>query len=250
MAETALPNVVALVGTSVATQLVEKAGSIQQLAAMLPDQIKKLGSQEAFEENSKNRMLHAGYLIHAEVLNIVFGSEEEGEDIHTEDRKRAVSQLAKKVKLAAATDVSGGHQDGAYGRQVANELADKFRKFGENKDKSDAPKALPVPLLPSEMKPKRGGEKIAKQRAKDSLTDGEKAMMRVKMGVDIEEQQEEMRHARIVLADAEAAKQKEKNSKNGTAASDAILGLKRDREGKVIEAATKSVYDDLLTITL
>ncbi|KAH3682816.1 hypothetical protein WICPIJ_006222 [Wickerhamomyces pijperi] len=161
------PNLTAIVGPTVSSQLITILGGLEGLAKTPSCNIPSLGSKSTvgsltFGRSGSTSLVNEGYLFHSDLV----------QDMDPSFRKQAMRMIAGKVILAARIDFSGSIPDGSQGLKWRKEVESKVEKLGEAPENSKI-KALPVP---KDMKAKkRAGRKVRKLKAKFELSELRKA---------------------------------------------------------------------------
>lgn len=148
------PNVTAIVGTTIAAQLLGATGSIEALAKTPAGNIMVIGRQRqkelaGFSLGASNP--HAGFIFASDLVA----------QTPLQYRTQAQRLLANKLALAARLDCQSQSQDGTYGRQLRGEIIAKLEKLIEP---APATRAKPIPPPPIEASKKRGGRRARKQK--------------------------------------------------------------------------------------
>lgn len=165
------PNVSALVGSVVASQLLISTGSLPQLALTPSCNLPSLGVRDLLSQQSvrTTHIRSTGYLYHCSIVN----------KLPPEIIKQALRILSGKVILAARIDVSRSSPDGALGARYRQEVEDKLDKLLLPPDQSGA-KALPVPQ--ERKSKKRAGRRFRKMKERFNMSDLRKAQNKMEFG--------------------------------------------------------------------
>ncbi len=169
--EQVAPNVTAIVGSSITSQLIGIAGGLKQLANIPAGNIQVLGSgrKELAGMSILSAGLHTGIIATCDLV----------QNTSLEYRTKAQRLVAAKVCLAARIDKSGSSRDGSIGKNYYSEIVDKLEKAAEA-----APAKLEKPIPPPAMesKKKRGGRKARRMKELVAMTQARKLQNRVAFG--------------------------------------------------------------------
>lgn len=171
------PNVTAIVGTTIAAQLLGATGSIEVLAKTPAGNIMVIGRQRqkelaGFSLAASNP--HAGFIFASDLVT----------QTPLAHRTQAQRLLANKLALAARLDCQRQSMDGAYGRQLRGEIIVKLEKLIEP---APATRAKPIPPPPIEASKKRGGKRARKQKELYAQTKVRRMANRMEFGKAEEE---------------------------------------------------------------
>ena len=166
------PNLSALVGSTVAAQLLSAAGGLRRLSEIPSCNLQVLGTKKQRQTglSSVTQDLHVGVIGQSSIL----------QSCPTALRRRAVRLLAGKVTLACRVDEHEEDRTGEKGRQLKREVEEKIDRWQEPPP-SSLTKALPVPLAQSN-KRRRGGKRYRKERERSQLSELHKAKHRMAFG--------------------------------------------------------------------
>lgn len=157
------PNVTALVGTTVAAQLIATIG-LEALCSTPACNIPSIG-----KSISRNSL---GYVYQSDPLR----------NVPDDFKRQAVRQLCAKISLSARVDCSPhpeGSADGTYGLKWKDEIMKKLDKMMSPPENVRI-KPLPKPI---DMKSKRrGGRKFKKMRQRMNMSEVEKAQNKMLFG--------------------------------------------------------------------
>ena len=175
------------------------------MSTLSPNEIKKIGLNKVQLDNvhidSKNKLIHSGYLSNAPILNESFAISDTSLEFFSVARKKAVQQLASKVRLVATTDLLNGSPNGEFGIKIYNELKKKIIDECMKETKLPTVKPLPVPQTIAQIfHKKRGGRREKRKREHEELNDLEKKQLTVRLGVNVEKQQEDLKESRLYKA--------------------------------------------------
>lgn len=148
------PNVTAIVGTTIAAQLLGATGSIAALAKTPAGNIMVIGRQRRKELAGFSLSVsnpHAGFIFTSDLVT----------QTPPQHRTQAQRLLANKLALAARLDCQRQSTDGAYGQRLRGEIIGKLEKLIEP---APATRAKPIPPPPIEASKKRGGRRARKQK--------------------------------------------------------------------------------------
>ncbi|EME27259.1 U4/U6 small nuclear ribonucleoprotein PRP31 [Galdieria sulphuraria] len=165
------PNVTVLVGSSIAAQLIGLAGGIENLAKIPSCNIQTLGSNKSLGLGLSTRFTspHEGYIFrYSEVQSLPYGL-----------RKKGNRLISAKVSLAARVDAAKQSRDGRIGRQLKEEVRQKFEKWQEP---PPAKTAKPLPVPDEKPKKRRGGRRLRKQKQLYAVTELRKQQNRLAFG--------------------------------------------------------------------
>jgi U4/U6 small nuclear ribonucleoprotein PRP31 len=169
------PNVTAILGSSVASQLVSATGGIKQLAQIPAGNIQVIGAarKELHGLSIASARLHAGFIDGCDLVQATA----------PEYQTRAQRLVAAKVSLAARIDALRSDPAGRQGAALRQEIVAKLEKLAE-----PAPtKAVkPIPPPPLQSKTKRGGKRARKQKELLAMTKVRKLQNRVAFGTEAE----------------------------------------------------------------
>ena len=167
------PNVTAIVGPQVASELVGLAGGIPELSRVPGGNMMLLGQQKKVDLGgaSTTGQLHRGVVYKSPIV------------LQASDnlQRQVAREVANKVALAARVDASKRALDGAIGTQFLKKIQSKYQKHWDAPDKARTAKALPVPDA-GEKKSRRGGRRKRAFKKKYGLTDVHKDANRVSFG--------------------------------------------------------------------
>eukprot|EP01103_Thecamoeba_quadrilineata_P017255 TRINITY_DN6037_c0_g1_i1.p1 TRINITY_DN6037_c0_g1~~TRINITY_DN6037_c0_g1_i1.p1 ORF type:complete len:510 (+),score=108.31 TRINITY_DN6037_c0_g1_i1:59-1588(+) len=170
------PNVSAIVGSSIAAQLIGVAGGLAALSRIPSTVIQALGSKKKTLSGFASSSLavkHAGFIGESELLLKTPPSL----------RTRACRLVAGKCTLAARVDSFHESPDGEVGRNLRYEIEKKIAKWQE----PPPPKqAKPLPAPDDKVRKRRGGKRYRKMKEKYQTTELRKHANRVAFGVQEE----------------------------------------------------------------
>lgn len=167
------PNISALIGTSLAAQLIGQAGGLTALSKIPSCNVQALGSNRKTLQGLANKAgagaVNNGLISQCEIVQMA----------PTALKHRAVRLVAGKVTLAARID--GFHQDlaGSAGQNFREDILKRLEKLQEPPPPKQQ-KSLPIPG--EGPKKKRGGKRYRKQKEQYAMTDARKLQNRVKFG--------------------------------------------------------------------
>lgn len=165
------PNVSALVGQVVASQLLMSTGSLNQLALTPSCNLPSLGVRDLLSQQ-RARTTHirlTGYLYHCPLIH----------NLPPEIIKQALRIVSGKTILAARIDVSRSSPGGELGAKYRLEVQEKLDKLLLPPDKT-APKALPVPQ--ERKSKKRAGRRLRKMKERFNMSELRKAQNKMEFG--------------------------------------------------------------------
>lgn len=165
------PNVTAIIGSSVASQLISATGGIKQLSMIPAGNIQVIGStrKELLGLSIASAKLHAGFIDQCDLV----------QNTAPENQTRAQRLVAAKVVLAARIDALRSQPSGSQGASFRQEIMAKLEKLAEPAPLK-AVKPIPPPAL--ESKTKRGGKRARKQKELLAMTKVRKLQNRVSFG--------------------------------------------------------------------
>ena len=168
------PNVTAMVGASVASELIGLAGGLPELSRVPGGNMMLLGQQKKIDIgglSTTSAQLHRGVVYKAPI--VVAASEML--------QRNVARELANKVALAARVDSVKSAADGSVGEKFLKKIESKYRTHWDAPEKARTAKALPVPDA-GEKKSRRGGRRKRAWKKKYGLTDVHKDANRVSFG--------------------------------------------------------------------
>ncbi|QPG73510.1 hypothetical protein FOA43_000821 [Brettanomyces nanus] len=159
------PNVTAIVGSTVCSQLLAQHG-LEELCKTPACNLASLGVNNSSSVHDKSGMVrNRGYLYGSELVQSV-----------PEHLKRsAMRQVAAKVALASRVDFSGSDND-EFGRKWHDEIASKLEKL---KAPPESMRVKPLAKPVDRKSTKRGGRRFRKQKQKMKMSEIEKARNRM-----------------------------------------------------------------------
>lgn len=170
------PNVTAIVGPTVAAQIIGKARGIKQLARIPSCNLMVIGSARrsltGFSLSTQSP--HTGYIYECDIV----------QNAPEEFRKKMQKMVAAKSTLAARADAINEYPDGSMGLKYREEILQKLKKMQEP-DPLRKPKAIPVP--PQKAKQRRGGRRARKMKEIYAMTDVRKHQNKIAFGVEEKE---------------------------------------------------------------
>eukprot|EP00166_Cyanidium_caldarium_P003755 ctg_366.g212 len=163
------PNTCALLGASLAAQVVNRAGGLEALACMPTDTIRLIGKEEVCRVDARE---YHGLLYRWQGIREVLWGSIGGESA----ARRLVRQVANKLSMAVRRDCFGDASDahGLYGQQLRQQLRRYGDRLGHGDNavaKADATtrvKALPRPRE-WEHRQRRAGRKRTRRRRRARL---------------------------------------------------------------------------------
>eukprot|EP00871_Galdieria_phlegrea_P000590 jgi/Galph1/1531/GphlegSOOS_G209.1 len=165
------PNVTAAVGSSVAAQLIGLCGGVENLSKIPACNVQTLGSKKtsSIGFSTKFTSPHEGFIFNCpEIQSLPYGL-----------RKKANRLISAKVSLAARVDAAKQSRDGRIGRQLKEEIEQKFEKWQEP---PPAKTAKPLPIPDEKPKKRRGGRRLRKQKELYAMTELRKQQNRMAFG--------------------------------------------------------------------
>jgi U4/U6 small nuclear ribonucleoprotein PRP31 len=170
------PNLTAVVGSTVAAQLIGAAGGINKLANMPSCNVEVLGKKKATLEGfaAATTVRHVGFIMNTDTVKTApFALQ-----------RRVARLVAGKATLAARIDLNRESRDGTQGRQLRDEVERKVEKMQEPPPPRQE-KALPAP--DEKRRKRRGGKRYRKQKAQMAMTELRKRANRMAFGTPQEE---------------------------------------------------------------
>ena len=170
------PNLSALVGSSVAAQLIGAAGGVVSLSKIPACNIQLLGANRrilgGFSAKATNR--HVGFIMEADIMSTAPASL----------KKKTARELAAKARLAAGADCFGTDRAGMTGRHLLEGVKTKIEKWQEPPPAKQE-KPLPAPTMRTNNK--RAGRRVRKANESRRVSDLRRKQMRIKFGEQEEE---------------------------------------------------------------
>ena len=170
--DTLAPNVTALVGVEVASQLVGAAGGILQLSRIPAGNIQVIGRggrKHLGGLSSASVGLHSGFICNAPLV----------QEVSPEHQIKAQRLLSAKVSIASRVDASGDYKDGSFGRKMYDEIVGKLEKMAEP---APLKTVKPLPIPDSERKKRRGGKRARKLKELYAQSEARKQKNRLAFG--------------------------------------------------------------------
>ncbi|KAI3406286.2 PRP31 [Candida oxycetoniae] len=165
------PNVSAIIGPIVTSQLLIASGSLKQLALTPACNIASLGVRDLSSSTkvaSKN-IRQTGYLYHSDIVKC----------LPPEIQRSAMRIISGKIILAARIDLSKSDEEGNLGLKLKREIEDKIDKLLAPPEQTPD-KALPAPI---EIKSKkRGGRRLRKMKERFQMSELRKAQNIMEFG--------------------------------------------------------------------
>jgi len=157
---TIAPSVCAIIGSSIAAQLLGHAGGLINLAAIPACNLQVIGQEKKNLSgySSKSAMLHTGILYNCDLIQTA----------PPVLRQKALKVTAAKVALAARVDAYEYEPSGTFGKQAREQIEEKIEKWQEP-PKARTKRALPAPE--EKQKKKRGGKRVRRFKEKFRMTD-------------------------------------------------------------------------------
>ena len=154
------PNLVHIVGSRVAAQLVGLAGGVVALSKVPACNLEVLGHdrRNLGGLSSLSSKSHFGVLVQCDLVQSCVGKL----------RRKAIKVVAAKVTLACRIDSYKNHNNASEGQRLRKQIQDKIDHWGEP-DKARTKKALPVP--DEKKKSRRGGKRARMMKERMGVTD-------------------------------------------------------------------------------
>eukprot|EP00755_Sulcionema_specki_P005911 Sspe_Gene.34091::Locus_16585_Transcript_1_1_Confidence_1.000_Length_1630::g.34091::m.34091/K12844/PRPF31; U4/U6 small nuclear ribonucleoprotein PRP31 len=170
------PNLSAIVGTAIASQLVGIAGGVQALSKLPSNIVRTLGKSKKSLGGfaATTQLYHTGFLLHCDIVK----------SQPSDWRRKVANLVASKVTLAIRCDADRSTPDGSYGTFLREEILKKIAKWKEPPPAKQK-KALPAPK--EGRKSRRAGKKYQRMRQKWKQTEVSKHMNRMNFG-EVEEE--------------------------------------------------------------
>lgn len=171
------PNVTAIVGTTIASQLIAITGGVTALAKIPAGNIHVLGrtaKKELAGFSLSHVNPHAGVIFECDLVA----------STPSQYKTQAQRLISNKVALAARIDAQHQYVDASYGRNLRQEIITKLEKLIEPAPMS---KVKPIPPPPIESSKKRGGRRARKQKELSGQTQLRKMTNRMEFGKAEEE---------------------------------------------------------------
>ena len=166
------PNMTALVGVEVASQLVGAAGGILQLSRIPAGNIQVIGRggrKHLGGLSSASIGLHSGFICNAPLVD----------EVSPDYKIKAQRLLSAKVSIASRVDASGDYKDGSLGRKMYDEIVGKLEKMSEP---APLKTVKPLPIPDSERKKRRGGKRARKLKELYAQSEARKQKNRLAFG--------------------------------------------------------------------
>lgn len=165
------PNLSAIVGTSIAAQLIGAAGGLTNLSKTPAANVQCLGKQRKILTgfSAKTTIRHIGFIGNCDIVN----------NTPPALRKRAGRIVSTKSTLAARMDSFHSASDGAQGKKLRQEIEDAIRKLQEA---PPARQEKPLPAPDDKRKPTRGGENARRLKKLYGMTEMRQKANRMKFG--------------------------------------------------------------------
>jgi len=168
------PNLSAIVGSSIAAQLLGIAGGLSALSRLPSCNVQVLGANKkalsGFSSSNNPHTRHTGFIHDCDIIN----------NTPPSLRLRACRLVSLKCTLAARVDSFHDSKSGEVGKKLRSEIEKKIEKWQE-----PPPAKLPKPLPAPDDKPrkKRGGRRMRKMKEKYSITELHKHANRMVFGL-------------------------------------------------------------------
>jgi len=168
------PNLSAIVGSSIAAQIMGVAGGLSALSRLPSCNVQVLGANKknlsGFSSSAIAYARHTGFIHDCDVIN----------NTPPSLRLRACRLVSLKCTLAARVDSFHESRSGEVGKKLRSEIEKKIEKWQE-----PPPAKLPKPLPAPDDKPrkKRGGRRMRKMKEKYAITELHKHANRMVFGL-------------------------------------------------------------------
>jgi len=165
------PNLSAIVGTSIAAQLIGAAGGLPLLSRLPSSNLQALGTKKKSLSgfSSASGVRHTGFINESDIVAKTPFSY----------RRQVCRFLGSKCALAARVDSFHESIDGAVGRELRQEVEKKIEKLQE----PPPPKQeKPLPAPDDKIRKRRGGKRYRKAKQKYGLTELRKYANRMVFG--------------------------------------------------------------------
>ena len=166
------PNLSALIGSTIAAQLLSVAGGLRKLSEIPACNVQVLGSRKQRHSalSSSTQELHVGAIGQSAVML----------GCPMNMRRRAARLVAGKVTLAARVDEHNENPSGDSGREMRAHIEAKIELW-QQPPPTALTKALPVPLAQSNKK-KRGGKRFRREKERYTVSELHKQKNRMAFG--------------------------------------------------------------------
>ena len=169
------PNVSALVGANVASQLVCAAGGLESLGKLHSNIIRMLGKKKRSSTTaSAAETLHAGSISQCDLVQAI-------PPTLPKDRRRIATVVADKIALCVRMDVQSGSTDTSYAEKLRGDIMKKAESMRRLTAGPEREKALKAPDDRTGKK-KRGGRKAQRAKQKFRQSELSQDMNRMELG--------------------------------------------------------------------
>ncbi len=153
------PNLSAIVGTTIAAQLIGAAGGLTALSKIPSDNIQLLGKQKKALSGFSSRTVirHIGYIANCDIVH----------NTPPDLRKKVGRVIAGKSTLAARVDSFHSASDGSVGKKYREEILDIIKKWQQL---PPAKQEKPLPIPNEKKKTRRGGKKARRAKEMSKMT--------------------------------------------------------------------------------
>ena len=171
------PNLSAIIGSSIAAQLMGAAGGLTKLSKMPANNISLLGQQKKVSTgfSSTSQLPHTGFVYYTALV----------QDCPPDIRRKVARVVGAKVTLAARVDSFHQSTDGRVGEEYREEIIKRIEKLQEPPSVKNV-RALPAPM--DAPKKKRGGRRMRQMKDRYAVTELRKQHNRMTFG-ELEEDQ-------------------------------------------------------------
>ncbi|CAI2368067.1 unnamed protein product [Moneuplotes crassus] len=171
------PNVLEILGCSVTAKIISAAGGIKELSEIPAGNIQVLGAQKKVTQgfSTQNLGLHVGHIGEVPMVK----------KAPANWRKQIIRMFSTKTVLAARVDAAKKHLSGQKGKELLQQIIQRFGKVTEAQ-KISMKKPLPKPV--EKKSRKRGGRKFANMRKRLEMSEYAKMINTVKFGEEAQEE--------------------------------------------------------------
>lgn len=163
------PNLVAIIGPTLAAQLVSAAGGLENLATMPSQNIESVGAHRKIGANSVETRMSL-----VSQCDLVATCPED-------TKRRAIRLVLGKAAIAARVDQFGSDTSGATGEKLREFITNSLEKANEPPP-ARAIKPLPIPADLTAPRTKRGGKRHRRMKEKYGMTEIQKQANRIQFG--------------------------------------------------------------------
>lgn len=165
----AAPNVCALLGSLLSSQLLIATGSLKQLSITPSCNLASFGTKELSSTSRGRASRQTGYLANSDLVS----------ELPLSIIRPALRILSGKIILAARIDFSKASPNGEKGSQFRQEVFEKIEKLLKPPE-IQPDKALPAPV--EQKSKKRGGRRFRKMKERTQMSELRKAQNKMEFG--------------------------------------------------------------------